>query len=284
MAMINANGIRMHYQLIPAKNPRSATPPTVVFVHGLGYDSLASFYLTLASPVSEAGITAFTYDLRAHGRSERPPTGYLMDHFVEDLRELLDNTGVQGPVHLVGNSFGGTIAFSFADRYPERVSSIVSIESEPATEEWAGKMGTTMTNVVKELHEEENMRWVEETWGHHIARLTRAAGVMLDATTIMQEVHQGPLLGDAELRNLTCPVLSIVGDQGFQMDNPTKLQDWLPNCRIEIVEDQNHSVLVERHRLVRELLLAWVAEHDTLPSAEPAYESVEPAYEEAGAA
>jgi pimeloyl-ACP methyl ester carboxylesterase len=260
--MIDVNGIRMHYQSLPAKNAVSEHAPTVVFVHGLGYDSLASFYLTLASPVSQAGINAFTYDLRAHGRSERPSSGYLIDHFIEDLRELLDKTGVHGPVHLVGNSFGGTIAFSFAARYPERVASIVSIESEPATDEWSEKMSTTMVGIIEELSKEENMLWVEETYGHHIARLTRSAGVMMEATSIMQEVHQGPLLDAEALWNITCPVLSIVGSEGFQADNPAKLESWFPNCRIHIMEGQNHSVLVERHRTVRELLLDWVAEHD----------------------
>ena len=90
MGFLVANGIRTHYQRMPAKRPLWTEQPNVVFVHGLGYDSLASFYLTLAAPVSEAGMDVLTYDLRAHGRTDRPMRGYRIVDFV--LNSLSDNT------------------------------------------------------------------------------------------------------------------------------------------------------------------------------------------------
>jgi pimeloyl-ACP methyl ester carboxylesterase len=268
MAMITVNGIRTHYQRMPAKNPTTAKPPTVVFVHGLGYDSLASFYLTLAAPVSEAGIDVLTYDLRAHGRSDRPDCGYRVADFVEDLRALLDAVGLDEPVHLVGNSFGGTVAFSFAEQYPERVRSIVAIEAEPATDEWARKMGGTLSNVVDWMENPEVLSWLEDTFGAHHARLSKIAGGVIRATTIVEDVPQGPLLDAAALRGIGCPVLSIVGSEGFQSDNLMAVQSSLPDCRTEVIEGQNHSVLVERHRTVRSLLLEWIRESEVLRAAE----------------
>jgi 3-oxoadipate enol-lactonase len=259
VAVLEVNGLRTHYQRMPAKDP-VGEPPIAVFVHGLGYDSLASFYLTLAAPVAEAGIDVLTYDLRAHVRTERPTTGYTLDDFVTDLASLLDGLGVDRPVHLVGNSFGGTIAFSFAARFPHRVRSLVSIEAEPATEPWAEKMGRTLTNVVDEMGKEENLRWLAETFGNHHAKLARAAHGIIRATSIVADVPSGPLLPD--LRLIRCPVLSIVGSEGFQRDDLTGLQNALPDCRTVVIEGQNHSVLVERHRTVRSLVLDWVAEHD----------------------
>src|SRR5438445_3755679 len=181
--MTVANGIRVHYQRMSARET-GAPPPTVVFIHGLGTDSLASFYLTLAAPVSAAGIDVLTYDLRGHGRTELPPTGYRVGDFVADLDGLLDRLAVHGPVHLVGNSFGGTIAFSYAAARPDRVASIVSIEAEPATAPWADKMRQTLDNVVSELRREEFFAWLTDTFGTHHARLTRAAGTRLLSTTM----------------------------------------------------------------------------------------------------
>lgn len=108
--------------------------------------------------MSEAGNDVLTYDLRAHGRTERPATGYLVSDFVADLAGLLDGVRIDGPVHLVGNSFGGTIAFAFAARYPHRVRSIISIESEPPTEPWAENMARTLTSVVDGMLSEETWR------------------------------------------------------------------------------------------------------------------------------
>jgi pimeloyl-ACP methyl ester carboxylesterase len=262
--MVMVNGVRTHYQRMPARTSHSAPAPIVVCVHGIGYDSLASFYLTLAPPLSAAGIEVLTYDLRGHGRSERPPTGYQLENFVDDLGELLNQLGINRPVHLVGNSFGGTIAFSFAARHPDRVASVVSIESEPATEPWAAKMGTTIRNVVEAMSKERNIVWVGEVFGNHYARLTRAAGVIISATSIVDEIATGELLGEKELATILCPVLSIVGSEGFQSDDLSAVEALLPNCRTEVIQGQNHSVLVERHQVVRGMMLDWIAEHEPI--------------------
>lgn len=259
MAMVDVNGVRTHYQRMPARRSVGDKPPMSVFVHGLGYDSLASFYLTLAAPVAEAGVDVLTYDLRGHGRSERPFSGYQVGDFVADLDALLDALEVDRPVHVIGNSFGGTIAFGLAAMRPERVASVVSIESEPATAPWAERMRRTLGNVVDEVNAEENLAWVAETFGSHHARLARVAGMIMRSTTMTTDLPAGPLLDADDLLALTCPVLSIVGSEGFHADDPLALQAALPDCRTEVVEGQNHSVLVERHRLVRELVLDWIS-------------------------
>ena len=71
------------------------------------------------------------YDLRGHGRSDRPSTGYRLESFVDDLVGLLDALGETRRVHVVGNSFGGTIAAGLAAWYPDRVATVTMIESEP---------------------------------------------------------------------------------------------------------------------------------------------------------
>lgn len=261
MSYLVVNGIRTHYQRLPPKNPDPCGAPQAVFIHGLGYDSLASFYLTLAPPIAATGIDVLTYDLRAHGRSDRPSSGYLVRDFSNDLGELLDGVGITEPVHLVGNSFGGTIAFDFAVRCPGRVRSIVAIEGEPPTEAWAEKMTRTLHAVIDSMSAEEFLAWVEDKYGAHHARLTRAAARTIRATTIVEDVPSAPLLDDAELSALDCPVLSIVGSEGFQSENPRSLERQLPDCRTEIIDGQDHSVLVQRHHEIRPLVVDWIARH-----------------------
>jgi len=48
-------------------------------------------------------------DLRGHGFSDKPPSGYSVDQHVEDLRELITVLGLQRAV-LLGFSVGGAIA------------------------------------------------------------------------------------------------------------------------------------------------------------------------------
>ena len=134
MPHLLANGIRTHYKTTAAEVDRPQDAPTVVFIHGIGTDSLASFYLTLSAPLAAAGINVVAYDLRGHGRTDRPTRGYTLTDFVDDLDSVLEELGVGGLIHLVGNSFGGTVAFTYAARNPERVASIIAIEAEPPTD------------------------------------------------------------------------------------------------------------------------------------------------------
>lgn len=253
---MTVNGLRTNVQLVPAGGTE-----TVVFLHGMGTDSLASFYLTLAPPVAAAGIDVISYDLRGHGKTERPERGYTLGDFVADLDDLLTQLGVDRPVHLVGNSFGGTLAYSYAVANPSRVRSIVCIESEPATEVWAGKMAEILAHTVRFLQVEESFDWIEANFSAHHRRLARMAAERITSTTMAEEVPLGPLLTWEQVAAIGCPVLSILGSHGYQADDLEALTSLLPHGELHVFEGQGHSVLVEQHREVRELVLKWVERH-----------------------
>jgi pimeloyl-ACP methyl ester carboxylesterase len=236
-------------------------PPTVVFIHGLGTDSLASFYLTLMVPMAASGVDVLAYDLRGHGRSDRPLTGYAISDFVDDLAALVERLEIAGSVHLIGNSFGGTLTYSYALAHPDQVVSIVAIEAEPATLEWADKMERALANITEDLSRDDTFAWIASTFGAHHARLARHAGERLRETSMVDEVPKGPLVALEQLGDLRCPTLLILGGEGFHAEEPYLLESLLPNCRTVIIQDQDHSVLVESHQAIRGVLVDWVAEH-----------------------
>ncbi|MEV4503880.1 alpha/beta fold hydrolase [Streptomyces klenkii] len=145
MAVIDASGLALHVARIPARTAGTAPPSTVVLVHGMLVDSLISYYFTLAPRFAAAGLDVIMYDLRGQGLSERPSDGYRLEDHLDDLEALLDRLDPAGPVHLVGNSYGGTIAFGHAARHPGRVASVSMIESEPATGARSRKMADNLT-------------------------------------------------------------------------------------------------------------------------------------------
>ncbi|AHI01814.1 alpha/beta fold hydrolase [Kutzneria albida] len=266
MGKIVANGIRTHFQRMPARCADARSAPTVVFIHGLGTDSLASFYLTLAAPVAAAGINMIAYDLRGHGRTDRPATGYRVGDFVDDLAALLDELDVEGPVHLVGNSFGGTVAFSYALAHPHRVASIISIEAEPATEGWGSRMSQLLRYLAHEMTKESTFADIEAKSGAHHAKLARNAADKFHTTSIVDDLPTGPLMSVPELMSIRCPVMSVLGSEGLQAGDPHLLGSVLHNCRTVILQGQDHSVLVDAHRRVRELLIPWVlGMHSEIP-------------------
>src|SRR5215831_8500563 len=102
MGDVWARGIRLHVQRLGTASERV----TAVFLHGLVMDNLSSWYFSVANPAAQVA-DVILYDLRGHGRSERPASGYGLADMVLDLDALLDALAVDRPVVLVGNSFGG---------------------------------------------------------------------------------------------------------------------------------------------------------------------------------
>lgn len=254
--MVNVGDLRFHVQRLGPKNPEQAKL-TVVMVHGLLYDSLASYYFTLGPVLAEAGIDVIMYDLRGHGRSTRPQEGYELELFVEDLNGLLDELGVDWPVHLVGNSFGGTIGLSFATTHPERAASVVVIESQPPVQSWRDYMTEGLTDAMEKLQHEYVYEWIEKTHGAHNARLSRAAYKILLATTIARDVPRSRIVGD-DVPGLVCPVLGVYGSESTLVVNAEMLAAVLPVFRAEILPGLGHSVLVEQPVRTTEIVRDWV--------------------------
>jgi pimeloyl-ACP methyl ester carboxylesterase len=246
MAMVDAGGIRLHVQRTGPTDGR-APHATVVLVHGLLTDSLASYYFTVAPRFAAAGLDVVMYDLRGHGRSERPPHGYTLDHNIDDLAALLDRLDVTGPVHLVGNSYGGTIAFGYAARHPGRVAGLTLIESEPATPAWAAKLGRILRRVVTELahNEADALAWITAHRGHNTARLAKGAARLVRETTLGTDIPASRVLTEARIRAVRCPVLGVYGGDSDLADLVPVHRRLLPDYRAVVLPGHEHSVLVE---------------------------------------
>src|SRR5947209_44629 len=184
MAEIVANGVRLHVQQLTPRQPTQPEYP-VVFIHGLGMDNLSSFYYTLANPVAHAGAEVILYDLRGHGLSERPRTGYQVDDSVADLAALLNALGIKGPVHLVGNSYGGTVALGFAVGYPERVASMVLIEAHFSVAGWAEQILAERDRLQSGS---ESRSWFDQL-GRKVVRLLDMADDLLNHTTFLADLR-----------------------------------------------------------------------------------------------
>ncbi|MGW1174653.1 alpha/beta fold hydrolase [Kitasatospora sp. NPDC002543] len=260
MVFLDLGGLRCHVQRL---GPQDGRPPaaTVVLLHGLLTDSLASYYFTLAPALAAAGLDVLMYDHRGHGRTARPPTGYRLEHFVDDLEALLDRLDVIGPVHLVGNSFGGTVAFGLATRRPAQVAGILAIESEPASRAWSVKLDGILRQAERHLVEEETLAWVARQRGSHTARLARSAGALLADTSLARDIPASLLPTEAELRAIRCPVLAVYGTESDLAPQAAWLDGLLADCRSTFVPGQDHSVLVEAPGATRELTLSWLREH-----------------------
>ena len=259
MAEVTANGVRFHVSRL------GAGEQTVVMLHGLVMDNLSSFYYTLANPFARE-VEVILYDLRGHGRSERPPTGYTVEDSVADLDALLTELGVDRPVHIVGNSYGGVVGLGMAVAHPERVAGLALIEAHFAVEGWGHHMAGSLALAAFGLAEDEVEQWLAEQGGRKLNKMARNAEALIYETTMLRDLEAVQSLPRDALAALDCPVLAFYGEHSDLLDRARDLDDLVPDCDLRILPGCTHSVLMEATAELKATLLPWV-----LGQAVPAY-------------
>ena len=255
MSIVHANGVDLHVEEVaPIGDPTG----TAVLIHGMTSDSMASWFLTLAHPLAQAGLRVLLYDLRGHGHSERPATGYSLDHFVDDLDALLaEHWEVDGPVHLFGNSFGGTVAFSYAARHPARVAGIVTIESAPPTAAWFGRMARRLARAAETLADVDAVLSSRPL----MARRVRTASALLAETSIGVELPNSVLNDPAAIAAIDCPVLCLYGGESAVRELAAETESVLPQSRHVVIPGFGHTLLIHAPDQVRAEVLDWLVSY-----------------------
>jgi pimeloyl-ACP methyl ester carboxylesterase len=97
---------------------------TLLAVHGITANCMS--WKTYASALTpEHKLIAV--DLRGRGLSDKPSSGYSIDHHVQDIRCLLDRMELP-EVIIIGHSLGAFIALVFAASYPQRTQGLILVD------------------------------------------------------------------------------------------------------------------------------------------------------------
>jgi pimeloyl-ACP methyl ester carboxylesterase len=258
MADVVAGGVRFHVQRLEEHDVGGRE--LVVFLHGLVMDNLSSWYFTVANPVAQFA-DVLLYDLRGHGKSERPPTGYTLDDMVKDLEALLEATAASRRVHLVGNSFGGLLGLAFARAHFSRVASLTLVDAHLGDEGFGEQMASTLS-----LEGEERDRRIAESFGEWLGRhserkrnrLAESASDLVRNTSLLADMRSTPTLRAPDFAGIVAPVLAIYGERSELRERGEAALRGLPRCRFAVVGGCTHSVLWEATDRVRGLTVEFL--------------------------
>jgi len=103
--------------------------PAIVFCHGwpLSSDSWESQMIFLA----DQGYRCIAHDRRGHGRSSQPWDGNDMDHYADDLAELLEHLDIKGAALFGFSTGGGEVARYIGRHGTARVAKAGLISAVP---------------------------------------------------------------------------------------------------------------------------------------------------------
>ena len=122
------DGVRIAYHEVGSGDP------SIVFIHGI-YGNRGGF--TLQEEYFSPNHRCVAIDLRGNGDSDKPNEVYSMAQYADDVAQVIRQAGLGRSV-LVGHSMGGQVVISVAERHPELVAAVASLDSPQQHPRMAG--------------------------------------------------------------------------------------------------------------------------------------------------
>src|SRR5688572_4725877 len=208
---------------------------TFVFIHGFGGQA-EQWQYQLQKFALENRVIAL--DLRGHGLSDKPSTGYDLPQTIEDLETALTLLKVKGKFVLVGHSFGGAIVTEYALKHPDRVERLILIAT-------AGEF---------RLNPYFRFALSLPAWLlRAIGPLTR--GWLFSPPHVLKQFYSQNMSkwnGWEQFRSIAVPTLVIRGNRDLVFERPlfARVTESIPGAEEADILASGHMVMLERREAV----------------------------------
>ena len=231
-----------------------------VLVHGLS--GSRDDFADVLKPLASLGRTVAP-DQRGHGGTTNAGEGYTLEQLTLDLAGFLDAMGIER-CDLLGHSLGGMVALRLALAQPERLGSLVLMDTTARAQAVQRRFGVRAlgraTRIVppswiwrlvraNRRRLPEPMRRAEQAMGpeRYWARLRTKLEAM-DRIALHELMRaalgQEPLTH--RLGEIRCPTLVLVGEQDEPfLATSRELADGIPDSKLVVIADAHHSPQIE---------------------------------------
>jgi 2-succinyl-6-hydroxy-2,4-cyclohexadiene-1-carboxylate synthase len=199
-------------------------------------------------------------DLRGHGLSGKPATGYSGAEMAEDMLGLLDHLGLESAI-VVGHSMGGHVAACLAASHAERVDAVAILDKsaagparaqegglrpgvagDPVTGHWPLPFATLQAAreyVRKEM--ESDLSY--EYFMNSLSETAEGYGMLFSREAVAENIARYEDWFDL-LPNLDCPVLLMrsTGSGAVPDGDFARMRSLLPDCMACEIAHPDHNV------------------------------------------
>jgi len=269
---------------VRVNGPLDARAAPALFIHG-GPGSGHAYFLPALQMADRRAI--ILYDSLDAGLSDRPgdPANWTVERFVSEvdaIRAALD----LDRLHLVGQSWGGTVALEYGARVPGGLRSLTLSSPLVSTRSWEASTRAQLATLPEDVQAVINSHEVAGTTGdpayaaamdifyaHFLARHRPPAyvtayrertGIRLNPLVYNAMWGPGEIRATGSLRDydgepllprLSVPVLAIAGDHDEMTPDALRpLVARIPEGRLAIIADSGHSTFGDQPAQVIALL------------------------------
>ncbi len=240
----------------------------IIFLHGFPFNS-SMWHGQVEEFKSKH--TIYTPDLRGHRDGPSSSGPWMIAHFADDIKQLIDQNGLK-KVILCGLSMGGYVALHFAQKYPQYLSGLVLCDTQAGSDD----------NIAKDKRYALMMRLQKEGllgFSNEFSKTVLSDSTLLDKPNIQKKVIDMINTNSSEnmamvagalasrhdctsyLNAITCPTLVLVGveDTVTPVDVNLKLSESIQNSNFKTIEKAGHLSNVEQPEIFNKLLEEFIS-------------------------
>ena len=244
--------------------------PTLVMVHGLATNF--AFWHRIATALSETH-RVLLFDLRGHGRSSMPPTGYTAAQMAQDLHQLLTVLNIDA-IDLIGHSFGGTVALQYTLQHPQQVNRLVLADSrlkafqpQQQPSDWPHweRLQKVLTHLEIDLAEDDPEagyrlltaladvqvhrpdliktapKWMHTLYPRGAGQATARRWLkLLDTTPAWSQLTTDSGLSKPQLSQIQHPILAAYGENSSTLKTGHQLPTLWPHMQLHLIPEAGH--------------------------------------------
>ena len=276
MEKISVNGVSLAVHEWPGKGP------AIVCIHGLTANHTC--WQSLAD-ILAPDYRLIAYDVRGRGESDKPPKGYSLEIYAQDLGALLDHFGLKSAI-IMGHSGGANQGLYFAARFPKRVRKLILIDGgldvraevfdsiAPAV----NRLGVEFPSMEMFLQVLRGLPMFQGRWNDYLEDYFRYDVEALPSGAVRSKVAKHAI--EEEVANLVrerlwvlhhqvkCPTLILRAPDGLltatdclmTQEEAEAMAEAIPKSRVVVVPKTNHyTVLLGKNPKTRQAIRKFLA-------------------------
>jgi len=243
----------------------------VLLIHGHTLDHRV--FDGVVTALKGRGLRLIRPDLRGHGRSGVPPSGYHWSHHAADMEAVLEAAGVPKAT-VVGFSLGGGVALELALERPELVGGLVLVDAVLPDRPFEPEFLANLKEVARTIRSEGLRAAMEGPWAASplFAPSLEKPEVREKLEEILRDFPGADYLArerdrverdwtvPGRLGEIEVPTAVLVGAEdmlGFRQFS-TEIAAGIPGARLEMVPGCGHLVPLEAPETVAGAILSIV--------------------------
>jgi len=259
---------------------RMREKPVAFLVHG-GPGADHTGYKPLFSRLSDRMQLVY-FDHRGQGRSARGDRStYTLDNNVEDMEALRQHLGL-GQIVVIGGSYGGMVALTYASRYPQNVSHLIVMVTVPDSrflekaKQNVAERGTEEQKAIAQTLWEGSFRDEDHLREYFQVTRTLYSITAKEDDPIPKSWNRAILSADAineafggflrtydvrsQLSQITAPTLVIAGKHDWicPPEFSEEIAALIPNSDLRIFENSGHAVRADEPDALIDVIAGFI--------------------------